>query len=152
MNCPEYRESVMDRLAETLSADRIEECRRHEADCPACAALLEEWRHSEMLLRRAAVPTPSRDPWPAIDAAVRAPRRSPVVFWAAAAAILILGITVGFLLPPEPQGSPVEVEIVDVGGSAFDVLDGMIPGYGESEARTILATYEGPDEGRLSPK
>lgn len=152
MKCEEYREAMADLLADVADGDLMAACRRHEAECPECAGLLADFRRNETLLRALPVPPMPRDPWEGIREAVRRPpgRFSAPWGWAAAA-LLLLGLGVGLLLPRVPRAG-VEVEIVDVQGGAFEAFDGMIPGYGDSEARTLLVSWSETGEGEGSPR
>ena len=144
MKCEDYREGMADRLAG--NGGQAEALRAHEKACAECAALLNDFRRQEEALSRLPVPAMPHDPWEEIEKRIsRTGSRKRIPWGWAAAAVLCLVLGIGYLFP-EPPRPEIPVEIVDVQGGAFDVFDGMIPGYGDVEAKTLLASWDSGEE------
>ena len=93
MTCEEFRDRVFDFLEGGLS-DR-EAFDAHRAACPRCADVLRGIQENEKILRASRVPAAPADLWSRIAEAVARPapvRRFRLGPWAAAAALLLLGL------------------------------------------------------------
>jgi hypothetical protein len=141
MTCETFRDLAFDFLQGTLRDGA--EFEAHRISCSACAATLDGIRENERILSASRVPTAPPDLWPRIAAAVGRDRT--VSFrrrrWAvglAAAAALLLGISVvASMNPPRPKPR-LNLVVQEVGPEAQRTFKALVPRYDDVDAATAM--------------
>jgi len=141
MNCETFRDRAFDYLQGTLRADAAFEA--HRASCAACAGLLAGIRENERILSAARVPTAPPDLWPRIAAAIDRDRVSPfrglrVASLLAAAAALLLALTLTFSLRTSRKTPTLDLVIQEVGPESHRTFRALVPRYDDVDAATAM--------------
>ena len=145
MSCELFRDRILDFLDGSLADGAAFES--HRASCPACAALLRGMAENERILSAAAVPKAPADLWTRIARAIPEGRVLPfkIPRWtgvAAAAAAVLLAVTLAFSGAPTNAGSRLDVVVVDVEPDARSAYRGLVPRYDGMDEATAMAVPE----------
>jgi hypothetical protein len=141
MTCETFRDLAFDYLQGALRDNA--EFDAHRLSCPACASALHGIRENERILSASRVPTAPADLWPRIAAAIGRDRT--VSFrgrrWAvaiAAAAALLLGISlVASIGPPRPKPR-LNLVIQEIGPESQRTFKALVPRYEDVDAATAM--------------
>ncbi|MBI3856228.1 MAG: hypothetical protein HY293_11115 [Planctomycetes bacterium] len=141
MNCETFRDRAFDFLQGTLGS--AAEFEAHRASCPACGAALEGIRHNERVLSAARAPTAPADLWPRIAAEIG---RDRVVSFRslraaaglAAAAAVLLGVTLFATMGPSRKTPRINLVVQEVGPESQRAFRALVPRYEDVDAATAM--------------
>lgn len=141
MTCETFRDAAFEFLQGTLL--RREDFEAHRASCPACAALLEGIRENDRILSAARIPTAPADLWPRIAAGIGRDRVAPfrslrLAAALAAAAALLLGISLVASIGAPRKAPRIDLVVQEVGPESQRTFKALVPRYEDVDAATAM--------------
>jgi hypothetical protein len=141
MNCETFRDRAFDFLQGSLRDPAAFEA--HRASCAACAGALDGIRRNDRILAAARVPTAPADLWPRIAAAIGQDRAVPfrrlrIAAFAAAAAAVLLAVTVVAALRTPRMTPTIDLVVQEVGPESQRTFKALLPRYEDVDAATAM--------------
>ena len=141
MNCETFRDCAFDFLQGSLRDASAFEA--HRASCAACAGALDGIRRNDRVLSAARVPTAPADLWPRIAAAIGQDRVVPfrrlrIVTVVAAAAALLLAVTLIATVRTPRKTPTINLVIQEVGPESQRTFKALLPRYDDVDAATAM--------------
>jgi hypothetical protein len=141
MNCETFRDRAFDFLQGSLrDAEAFE---AHRASCAACSKALDGIRRNDRIISAARVPTAPPDLWPRIAAAIGQDRAIPfrrlrIATFVAAAAVLLLAVTLLATLPTGRKAPTINLVVQEVGPESQRTFKALVPRYDDIDAATAM--------------
>jgi anti-sigma factor RsiW len=141
MTCDTFRDQAFDYLQGDLRDASAFEA--HRASCAACAAALQGIRENDRILSAARVPTAPADLWPRIAAAIGRDREIPfrrmrIASLAAAAAALLLAVTLFATMRSSRPAPTINLVVQEVGPESHRTFKALVPRYEDVDAATAM--------------
>jgi len=141
MNCETFRDRAFDFLQGSLhDAEAFE---AHRASCASCSKALDGIRRNDRILSAARVPMAPPDLWPRIAAAIGQDRAIPfrrlrIATVAAAAAVLLLAVTLLATVPTGRKAPTINLVVQEAGPESQRTFKALVPRYDDIDAATAM--------------